>query len=301
MTTLSGIPENFLIEFKNLQDRVAVLEDQLRRTGSGDLADECITETVIAPDSISTPKLQANAVITSKLAANAVTANEIAANAVISDKIAADNVLADHISVTDLSAINADMGSITAGTITGAVHRTSASNPKVQMDSTGVFATDSSGTEIIHINSDGTIDTGASIFKASETSTSSVTYVAVGSTDLTFRIKQGTWYSLWLEADLKSSDIGSEAQVSLIETSGKDGLAGVGGDPPVLLATTGTSYAHIKTTNSIGGSAGAYFGSFMPIKATSATGNRTWRVVLRSQSAFETAYVENISLYVKTT
>ncbi|AZO77467.1 MULTISPECIES: host specificity factor TipJ family phage tail protein [unclassified Bosea (in: a-proteobacteria)] len=76
-----------------------------------------ISETQIAPDSISTPKLKANAVTTAKLAAGAVTANEIAANAVIAAKIQAGAVSADKINVTKLDAISADLGSILAGAL----------------------------------------------------------------------------------------------------------------------------------------------------------------------------------------
>jgi hypothetical protein len=66
-----------------------------------------IVETQITNGSIST----------AKIAANAVTATEIASNAIISDKINAGAVIAGKISVTNLAAINADMGNITAGTI----------------------------------------------------------------------------------------------------------------------------------------------------------------------------------------
>jgi hypothetical protein len=75
-----------------------------------------ITETQIEDDSISTPKLQAN------------------------------SVTADEIDVDDLSAINADLGTITAGLVTGATFRTSSSSSRVQMDSTGLFYTGDGGT-----------------------------------------------------------------------------------------------------------------------------------------------------------
>jgi hypothetical protein len=49
--------------------------------------------------------------------------------------LAVASVTADRISVAQLSAITADMGSLTAGTITGAVIRTSASGARVELNS----------------------------------------------------------------------------------------------------------------------------------------------------------------------
>lgn len=73
----------------------------------GDLAYlDAITETEITDNSISTPKLQAGAVEASK------------------------------ISVGSLSAINANLGTITSGTITGVLFRTSASGERIEMDTT---------------------------------------------------------------------------------------------------------------------------------------------------------------------
>ncbi len=89
-------------------DRVVIFNGKIYRytstgwdakTLAADLTGQ-ITETQIATDAITTPKL----------AAGAVTAGELAANAVESDKIKAGAVLAGHISVTNLSAISATLG-----------------------------------------------------------------------------------------------------------------------------------------------------------------------------------------------
>ncbi len=48
-------------------------------------------------------------------------------------------IYAEHIRTTTLSAIAADLGSITAGTVTGATIRTASSGARVQMDTTGLF------------------------------------------------------------------------------------------------------------------------------------------------------------------
>lgn len=132
---------------------------------TGQLTDEQIAEldaakltgtidaTLIEDGSITTPKLAAGSVTTAKLVAFAVTANEIAAAAITSakiqagailanaigtgavtaDKILAGAVTAAKIQVAHLSAIAADLGSITAGTITGALIRTSAGVARAEL------------------------------------------------------------------------------------------------------------------------------------------------------------------------
>lgn len=66
-----------------------------------------ITETMIADNAISTPKLQANSVVSSKILAGEIGTDHLSAGAVTATKI----------DVTNLAAINADMGTITAGRI----------------------------------------------------------------------------------------------------------------------------------------------------------------------------------------
>jgi hypothetical protein len=85
-----------------------------------------ITETQIANNSISTPKIQANAI----------TATQINVNAVTSDKIFAGAVTAGKIDVTNLQAISANLGTVTSGTL-----RTSSSNTvnRVEISSDGNF------------------------------------------------------------------------------------------------------------------------------------------------------------------
>jgi hypothetical protein len=96
-----------------------------------------IVETQIGPESISTGKIKAANITTAllavgsataeKLAVNSVIAEKLAVNAVTASKIAVGAVIAEKISVAELSAIAANLGSINAGTITGATFRTSAS------------------------------------------------------------------------------------------------------------------------------------------------------------------------------
>lgn len=81
------------------------------------LAAGAVTANEIAANAITTPKIVAGAITTSLLAAGAVTANELSANAVTTNKLAAGAVTAAKIGVTELSAINANIGLITAGRI----------------------------------------------------------------------------------------------------------------------------------------------------------------------------------------
>jgi predicted small secreted protein len=149
---------------------------------AGKLAAGAVTAGTIAAGAINTNDLAANSVTADKIAANSVTAAKIAANSVTADKIASDAIetrhikanqieaaqikasqikaehlvadqamsdtiynsllLSEEIVASGLSAISANIGNITSGTITGAVFRTSPSNPRVQMDSTGITAID---------------------------------------------------------------------------------------------------------------------------------------------------------------
>lgn len=82
-----------------------------------DIPNGSITETLIADDSISTPKLQANSVATDNLIAGSVTTAILASDSVVAGKIAAGAVSANKINVTKLDAISADLGSILAGAL----------------------------------------------------------------------------------------------------------------------------------------------------------------------------------------
>lgn len=73
-----------------------------------------ITETLIADNAISTPKLQANSVVAGKIAANAVTAGAIAANAVTAAKIAANAVTASEIAANAVTAAKIAANAVTA-------------------------------------------------------------------------------------------------------------------------------------------------------------------------------------------
>lgn len=76
-----------------------------------------VTTSILAANSVTANELAVNSVIAGKIAAGAVVANTLAANSVTSNAIAANSVTASKIFTSNLSAIQADMGEITAGTI----------------------------------------------------------------------------------------------------------------------------------------------------------------------------------------
>ena len=103
------------------------------------IAANAITTDELAANSITADQLQANSITSDQIAANGITANNLAANAVTADQIASNSITsnmvtsnsvvatlidasvvsADDISVTQLSALSANMGSITAGSLQG--------------------------------------------------------------------------------------------------------------------------------------------------------------------------------------
>ena len=78
------------------------------------IKDGSVTETSIANDSISTPKLQTNSVTANQISAGAVTTDKLVANAVVANKIAAGAVTADKLNVSELSAITAQIGTFSS-------------------------------------------------------------------------------------------------------------------------------------------------------------------------------------------
>lgn len=83
-----------------------------------------IDATKLAANSVTATQLAANAVTAGKIAANAVTAATIAAGAITAAKLAAKAVTADKIDVVMLSAVAANMGTLTAGRIQNAANTT---------------------------------------------------------------------------------------------------------------------------------------------------------------------------------
>jgi hypothetical protein len=130
-------------------DAVQVMVDscELRRVSDA---------TLIADGAISTNKLVANAVTADKIAANSVTAREIK-----SQSITTDNIMA---------------GQFTGYVFTGAVFRSSSSNPKTEMTQQGLHVTDASGNDLVQLGYG--LDTGLAVRNPSTNQMTSLAWQA---------------------------------------------------------------------------------------------------------------------------
>ncbi len=90
-------------------------------------------ETNIGPNSISTGLIQARTIQAGDIAVNTLTATEIAALTITGAQIAATTITSDKINVSQLDAISADVGELTAGTITGLLYRTASSGDRLEI------------------------------------------------------------------------------------------------------------------------------------------------------------------------
>lgn len=155
----------FKFDFENIDDYVepqtinsrelvdlSVLESKLAdaAVSVNKIQDSAVQETKISDNAISTPKLQANSIIAGKIASGEIAARliqtaELNAANIAAGAIQANAIQADRLNVNQLSAISADIGNITAGTLTGTVVRTSTLNPRVQLDSTNGISVFNSG------------------------------------------------------------------------------------------------------------------------------------------------------------
>ena len=117
---------------------------------------------IISADSITATQIAASTITTTELAANTITADDIAAGTITATELDAGAVTAAKINVSQLSAIAADLGVVTAGTITGGLIQTAASGARVELATTGLNAYKADGTQTVDINVDGTFTFGPS-------------------------------------------------------------------------------------------------------------------------------------------
>ena len=82
------------------------------------IAANTITASQIAANTITASQIAANTITASQIAATTITASQIAAGTITGNEIHASTITSGNISVSQLSAITADLGAITAGTIT---------------------------------------------------------------------------------------------------------------------------------------------------------------------------------------
>ena len=105
--------------------------------------------TLIQDGAISTNKIQAASITAAKLIANSITADKLLANSITAAQIAANTITADRLSVTALSAITANIGSVTSGDIYSATLHGGSGYP------TNAYAWPTNGGNGFHLSASG--------------------------------------------------------------------------------------------------------------------------------------------------
>jgi len=106
----------------------------------GNIGSATVTGGNIAATTITAGNIANNTITAAQISALTITSSEISDLTITGAKIASSTITASKLSVTQLSAITADLGSITAGTVTGATLRTATSGARVIMDTAGIRA-----------------------------------------------------------------------------------------------------------------------------------------------------------------
>lgn len=97
-----------------------------------------VTANELAALSVQAGHITAGAVQATHISAGTIESQHIVAGAIITEKLAVDSVTAEKINVATLDAITTNMGSITAGTITGATVQSASTGSRVVQDSLGI-------------------------------------------------------------------------------------------------------------------------------------------------------------------
>lgn len=117
---------------------------------ASDIASATITATQIASATITGALIAASTITATNIATATITGTLIAGATITGSNIAAATITATNISVSQLSAITADLGNITAGTITGGTIRSAASGQRWQGDTTGLKLFNAAGEIVFH-------------------------------------------------------------------------------------------------------------------------------------------------------
>jgi hypothetical protein len=126
---------------------------------AGDLADGTINaSTLFGPNVIVQSAIAANAIGADQIAAGSIIAGKIGANAITANVIAANSISAGAIEANAIKADKIDVGALDGKIITGSTVRTSGNNPRVEMNSTGLYAFNSAGGVTFRVlSSDGSV------------------------------------------------------------------------------------------------------------------------------------------------
>lgn len=107
---------------------------------AGQIEAGSITSTEIAANTITANQIAAATITGKEIAAVTITAANIASGTILGGNIASGTITAGNITISKLSALSGDLGTITAGIVTGATLRTAATGSRVVIDSEGLHA-----------------------------------------------------------------------------------------------------------------------------------------------------------------
>jgi hypothetical protein len=138
-------------------DANAVTNDELNNNAvqNRNIVTDAIDARVINVNAITAGKISADAITAREIQANAITADEISANAIVAGKISADAITAREISANAITANEISANAITASIIQGKKIDLKASDgatQRIEMDSGGITAFNSSGVQTFDIN-----------------------------------------------------------------------------------------------------------------------------------------------------
>lgn len=142
---------------------LAVTADKLAANSvvAGKIAANAVNAGNIVSGAITTEKLAALSVTVDKLAANSVNASKIVSQSITGDEIASNTIVARNIAAQSITSDKVAAGQFVGYVFTGSIFRTSGSNPKVEMTSSGIHVTNSSGQDVLQIGYG--VETGLSV------------------------------------------------------------------------------------------------------------------------------------------
>lgn len=222
-----------------------------------------ITANELAASSVTAVKIAADSVVAAKIAAGAVTTDKLNALAVTADKLAAGSVSADKIAAGAIVAGKIAAGAIDGMTITGALFRTASSGRRMQWNSYGITAHDSSGAILTTLEPDsgGFRVTGGFMITTGEAQSA-----------LTIATSEGV-----LVQDQSGSGEYTDVRKGLVKVTSKDDQFGNFGGTVQMVATAGVGVQLWPADSARGGSGSLHVG---PVNA----GNPKGSIVLTAQS-----------------
>jgi hypothetical protein len=137
--TSTQIADNSISTPKLQANSVTAAQIAANSVQAGDIAANAVTAGTIAAGAVSTTELAAGAITSAKIAAGTIVSSNIAALTITGANIAAGTISVDKLNVNQLSAITANLGTVTAGSITASVSISLASsNNAVNIDTNGM-------------------------------------------------------------------------------------------------------------------------------------------------------------------